>query len=340
MERLRSDILPASSILHRVLPHLCGMASRVRNKRRIMAFRAFFDESGLNPREDKALIMGGFIGTFEEWIKASDAWDACLRKSPSIEFFKHDDAMGCEGQFRGFSRDEADEKMRLLAEIIASFDLQGAVSIVPHRILEYRGPKPTRGMIGTRPYDHGFFTAIGAALSYVSGLPGDDKVDFIFDRRSELRLCIATYNQLKEVQPERFRRAGECSPGDDSDTAALQMADLLAGELFRQSRGQGVGEPWKIIAGKRKVILNKASPPPAMRHVFAAERMRKEVLDQCHDILKRVYGDNEKSVELVRDFQEMLARKDLLGMHFDQLVKLHEGDEGYREFVKKINGEE
>jgi hypothetical protein len=54
------------------------MPKRVRDKRWLMMFRAFFDESGTDPKKNKALVLGGFLGSVEEWERASDAWDACL----------------------------------------------------------------------------------------------------------------------------------------------------------------------------------------------------------------------------------------------------------------------
>jgi len=48
--------------ISRIIPHYCGMAGWVRRKRLVIVFRAFFDESGLNPCEDKVLVMGDFLG--------------------------------------------------------------------------------------------------------------------------------------------------------------------------------------------------------------------------------------------------------------------------------------
>jgi hypothetical protein len=55
----------------------------------------------------------------------------------------------------------------------------------------------------------------------------------VFDGCLELQSCIEQYPFLKEEPLLRssMRRAGECSPGDDKVVAALQMADLLSGEL-------------------------------------------------------------------------------------------------------------
>src|SRR5450631_2059678 len=109
---------PSERFSH-VIPHLCGMAERFRQRNLFMIFKAFFDESDVSPQDGDALIFGGFIGHVEEWERASAAWDLCLHESPRIEYFSHHEANIREGQFYRFSRPSVEAKTKRLAEVIA-----------------------------------------------------------------------------------------------------------------------------------------------------------------------------------------------------------------------------
>jgi hypothetical protein len=47
----------------------------------MVVFRAFFDESGKDAKDNKAFLMGGFLGRVEEWLDACDAWEKALQES-------------------------------------------------------------------------------------------------------------------------------------------------------------------------------------------------------------------------------------------------------------------
>jgi hypothetical protein len=198
--------------------------------------KAFFDESGADPHKYKNLIVAGFLASAGVWEEASDAWDRCLHESPSIEYFSHDEATGLEGEFYSFGRQTADAKIVSLAKVIADFDLQGMFVFAPHDLFRERDKALLKGVVGSRVYDWGFFGATKIALQFLSERDaGNDKVDFVFDRRSELKSCIPMYELSKEVHLELMARAGTCIPGDDKDIVALQMADLLAGLVSLQA---------------------------------------------------------------------------------------------------------
>ena len=197
--------------ISRVIRHYCGMPERLRKKRRLLVFRAFFDESGTNPKLDKALVMGGFLGRVEEWERASDAWDECLHEKPSIEYFKHSEAQSLNGEFAQLNRASADAKVLALTKTIGRFGLRGFCITVLYRLFRHRDAKASQGRVGTRVYDWGFLTATSGLLQYLDDEhPGDEKIDFVFDECSQLNACIEHYNWMK-TEPflaEIVRRAG------------------------------------------------------------------------------------------------------------------------------------
>jgi hypothetical protein len=148
--------------------------------------------------------MGGFLGSVEEWERASDAWDACLHATPSIEYFKDSERKSLDGQFVKFNRATADAKVLALATTISQFALLGFCATVSYTWFMHRDAKASRGYVGARVYDWGFLTATSGVLQHLdSKHPGSDLVDFIFDSRTELRACIEIYDRMKA---DRFSR--------------------------------------------------------------------------------------------------------------------------------------
>ncbi len=270
-----------------------------------MVMRAFFDESGLNPHEDTALVMGGYLGTVLELEKASDRWDACLGAHPTIDYFKSDEAKSLDGEFRRFNRVAADQKKNDLAKIVGESELQGFCVSVRHELLAHRDSASTKGTAGSRTYDWGFFTATSGVLQYMRDHYPPETVDFIFDDRRELGQCIAMFDELKELAGEEtpwadiFSRAGTCTPGDDKVTAALQMGDLLAGEFSDMGNGGNPPtETWRHLTARRGVAHVPCDMPWAIPVLVALQGKIKDVRDTVGRFLKRFHKDQERSADL------------------------------------------
>lgn len=179
-------------------------------------------------------------------------------------------------------------------------------------------------MIGSRVYDWGFLTAISGVLQYMSRLKVDYTVDFIFDERSELSVCIGIYNEMKNSGAmEIMAHAGTCSPGNDEEVAALQMADLLAGEFSHLSEnGPPSLVPFSIIANAKPVIHVPCTPPPLIPDTLAIQKLSADVKRSAHCLLKRIYGDEEKSLEVLKDTAELQKQKAFFDLQFQRLCGL------------------
>ena len=74
-----------------------------------MIVNGYVDES----ESDGVFVMAGFVAPAEEWAKFSDSWDAALRMAPRIRILKTNHAMRLNGEFRGWTEQARDEKLRL-----------------------------------------------------------------------------------------------------------------------------------------------------------------------------------------------------------------------------------
>ncbi len=351
LESVEVGAVGSSLPLSWVVPHLCGISARLRRKCLVMAMRAFFDESGLNPHQNKVLVMGGYLGTVEEWEKVSDAWDECLRASPRIEYFKSDEANGLRGEFLHFNRATAEQKKNDLAAVIGASGLQGFCASVRHDILVHRDPSATKRTAGSRTYDWGFFTATSGVLQHLRDHHPSEIVDFIFDERRELKQCISMFYELKDFAGDDtpwsdiFGRAGTCTPGDDKKIAALQMGDLLASEFSNMGNtGSSPTEAWKLLATHRGIAHVHGDIPWAIPILVALQGKMKQVKDTAGKFLKRLYKDQEKSAELADLGDDLIIDEALCEAAINALMEIHESEEWFKRFKeilsKRTSGED
>jgi hypothetical protein len=205
--------------------------------------RAYFDEGS----DDKVFLMGGWLADVEEWERFAKAWVAELKVTPSIEYFKNNEAMGLKDQFKGWTAGSRDEKLLSLARVIVRHEMVGFIggvgldriknlfsgSILPRKTL--------RSIVKyTEPYHFACSSVISVILGYqvLEAKNLTDEVDFIFDEGVRfLDDCIANYPRLKSVLPAEARAlAGAVASQNDRLTPALQAADMLIGQALSTLR--------------------------------------------------------------------------------------------------------
>ena len=317
--------------------YLCGMPKRLREKRLVMALHAFFDESGLNPNEDKVLILAGFLGRVEEWERAANAWDESLNEFPRIEYFSHRKAQSLEGPFEGWSRGDADAKVRSLARVITRFKLLGVCAGVPYEALSPRDQRISHSLMGLRYYDWAFLAATKGVLEYVNRHFSNEKVDFVFDYRKELRACISTYYQMRdEFDVDFMRCAGQCNPGNDRDTPVLQMADLLAWECSYTVKTEIMTDAFDMIYCSNRVLTIPCQPPALLNPTLELGKMGQDIQSKARGILQRFYGDKERSFELLSEAESLEREKEQFELYLKSLEDIHLQDEGYTLFIEKL----
>lgn len=306
-------------------------------------FRAFFDESGTDPKKNKALVVGGFLGQVEEWERASDAWDACLHAAPSIDYFKESERKSLDGQFLKFNRVTADAKALSLARTLSQFKVLGFCATVSYTWFMHRDAKASRGFLGSRVYDWGFLTATSGVLQYLDTRypENNDAVDFIFDERTELRACIDIYNRMK-VNPffsSSMRRAGECIPGDDKAIAALQMADLLAGMCCDHMDTKVRSDAFVTIRDNNKIVHVPCIPPRHMPNTLKLQKMAKAVHKEATEFLRRRSEnspDRFKSVEEVEKYiSDLKMHEAYFHLEYERQLSRLATDSEYQTFMKK-----
>jgi hypothetical protein len=245
------------------------MAKRFRKNRQVSLLRAFFDESSDSPQASPAFIFGGVVGTAGELELAANAWQECLDEEPSIPHFHH--------KLRSHR-----PKIPSLAKVLANSNLQAVIVTVPHTPFGNRNKAAASGRFGSKVYDWAFIAAIMGILNWVDeSFTADHAMDFIFDHRREFARCKGEFfDRFRDQGRGVWKRAGTCEHGDDEKIAALQMGDLLAGEVLACIRAGGSASPALLeIAHAKPVLLIRGSPPLIIKQSLALENVGKTLFD-------------------------------------------------------------
>ncbi len=283
-----------------VIPHLCGLPKAVRDKRVLLMFRGFFDESNRNPSE-RQFILAGWTARVEDWELFTADWRECLSQEPSINYFKTYEANNQTNDFYKFSEAAAIAKKLALARVISKHKVRGYIATADHTILSGK-PERLSKFMGTRIYDWAFIAIVTCVLGdHLERGEKLEKVDFVFDGCSELRACIESYEETRDnkfLSPMQAI-AGEAIPGDDKELAGLQAADLLAGEHSAYLQTGIKGDCYMEFADL-PIMEFPATPPlqivELLQHAQGVYR-RKELVSDMLNLLK------QKGVKL-DDFKE------------------------------------
>ena len=224
------------------LSFLSGIPEIRRRKRILVAVQGYVDDSG-GKGQGKVFVFSALVSSAEEWAPFTKEWDSCLKESPSIRYFKMDEAAGCNGEFRGFSNLERDNKLKKLCcalntqkitEISCTLVLEDFFNIWAHRL----------GRPATEPYFFPFML-INEALGYHmlgQGLREPCEVFFdeqvIFGPRAR-----AWYPVIRAAQEPLLQSVMPIDPlfRSDKDIRPLQAADLTAW-IQRNLHEDGWGE--------------------------------------------------------------------------------------------------
>lgn len=143
-------------------------------------FKVYVDESEVF--QPPIFAMGGYISTAERWAKFSDEWDAALRMSPRIEYFRMNDCINLKGEFLHWSEAMRDEKLMLLQRIIWDHTLSAFYIVFnPNDLKEVYGDWKASGYYDKYPYA---FDSIVHFLAHNANASGvNEQIDFIFDEQ-------------------------------------------------------------------------------------------------------------------------------------------------------------
>jgi hypothetical protein len=231
--------------------------------------RAFFDESG----QGDIFLMAGWVTDDQTWERFSKDWTAALQHDPPIRYFKHHEAKGDppSGEFVGWSKKQIEDKITTLVDVICRHEMYGVTSglkVSTHKAAFAKAVMPRKQLRsvlkGTHHYQSCVFSAHAMVIQMqTEGGHMDKIVDCVFDEMSGLLgECISIYKKLKPLYPKEKRAiAGSMTQANDKKVAALQAADLLAGQLTTNLRLGHPEKHYQRLAKAHKIYHSPAYFP-------------------------------------------------------------------------------
>jgi hypothetical protein len=117
----------------------------------VIMLRAYFDDSGTHPTSD-AVLLGGLIGTCEQWNQFESEWAAKLAAplpgKPALPRFHLAACTACDEEFLGYSRAESDAVIHDFRQIILDAGLIGMASAIDRRAWDELIVGPARERFG------------------------------------------------------------------------------------------------------------------------------------------------------------------------------------------------
>ena len=71
---------------------VCGLPSKSRDKRFLMMWQAYIDDSG-HRQHASVMVLAGFVAAVPQWKVFSDEWQQMLDMKPGIKYFKMNEAL-------------------------------------------------------------------------------------------------------------------------------------------------------------------------------------------------------------------------------------------------------
>jgi hypothetical protein len=196
--------------------------------------RAYIDDSNMG--QGPVAVLAGWLAPAKVWAQFSDDWDAVLRMSPRIEYFKWKEWRALNNEFGGITEERALEKLKLLVGVLAQHQPVGVASVISND-LHRKIFKDNVDPILRHPYYLAFHSTVVLLTDHAADrLPGE-RIDFHFDiQPGQMEAATASWERLKRVAPLNLQHIiGAVGFNDDIRVNPLQAADLNAGFTREQA---------------------------------------------------------------------------------------------------------
>ena len=231
------------------------------------------------------MIIAGYIAPAENWERFSGDWQAALDVSPKIRFFKLKEAIRSKpnGQFDGFSREQADQRIAMFRQIVERYCV--AQCYVAFRIDFFKkhyvnnlGPK-WKDWRFKNPY---FFAAKNILMLVGRNLQAlglKDEISFVFDdqvKEEEEVISGFRFAQQKwkewRINKSVTEQTASITFESDEKVLPLQAADMFATMLRLESEHYLAGKKMYPIPGHTKRLPSLGLDWDA--HTFTAQARR------------------------------------------------------------------
>ena len=229
-----------------LMDSLSGLPSEVRHRWKMLMLQVCIDDSG-SDLQGPVYVLAGYLAEAEEWAKFSDEWQRALQKPPAISYFKLSEAnrLNEGGQFAGWTRRDADDKIVALSKVIAphvKYHIATVIAqadydeiVMPFRKVLFTSPHAEDHRMANvfkTPYYLAFYDVITDCIKSLLGKEPLEDIEFYFDDQGLMGRRVAGFwDNLKAETPPQYSRYLTNPPQfkDEKKFLPLQAADMIAG---------------------------------------------------------------------------------------------------------------
>jgi len=296
----------------RIRAMVSGLPFAKRKGRLLMAYQAFFDDSGTSV---PVFVLSGFADPVSRWEKFSDDWQGLLDEPPKLRYFKMREAAQLCGEFSGMKVGDRNERIQKFFRLIRDTVHLSVSCVIPMGPFKqiWKG-----NMEGGKWWSDPYYLAVWDVMTLLTeahvrmrmlelfakkeGNPPSiyGVLDFIFDNNDRLAAVVPPhYQRVKEGMDPLSKGWVGASPRfeDDKDFLPLQACDAQSWYLRRLFAERFNNEPFKDDLPKScfQPLDEIASSwmsfwsPEKMRKTIAKEPKEKMKIRQfkdIHDILE------------------------------------------------------
>jgi len=220
------------------------------NHEAILVLKAFFDESG-HSASSSFVCMGGCIASLEAWSAFEKEWEQKLNEY-GITCFHMTDFESNWGEFKGWENEPAKHKACLADLVNIMNDHIDLYIGTSENVEDHKLSPPPK----VDPYFNCLMTCIDHIASYVSDLPGDQRLETVFADHPEFgRRVRQLYPEVRAVSGMYGKLATD-TYGFPRDILPLQAADIVAYEINKEWQRQADGcmrpKRWPFIQLTKK----------------------------------------------------------------------------------------
>jgi hypothetical protein len=198
---------------------------------------AYFDDSGTH-RGATHTVLGGLIGTEEQWEFFNEAWRQLLKQpfpdKPALKNFHLSHCKAGEGEFSSYNQAERDRIQYLFRHIILDAGLISMASAIDNAAWDELIIGEIRDGLG-EPNEYAFVKCIDFAIDFGRSCFPIQSVKIFIDSgwKSD---AVRTFAGFYLAQPQKYPTLLAIDFVPVIDTLGLQGADMIATETYWYSQ--------------------------------------------------------------------------------------------------------
>lgn len=205
-------------------------------EKQIAVIGAFFDDSGTHAGAP-LIVIGGVIGTGEQWDDFASRWEALLRSplpgKPPLRQFHLAPCRAGEGEFQGYNRAERDRITFLFRRLIVDQGFVTVASAVDRAAWDEIMIGDLSAEAGD-PIGYCFVKCVDLVVGAARARRPGEEIMFFFDEAT--KPSFATWSDHYLSQKKRYPEIASFTFAPVGRVAALQAADMIASETYQFGR--------------------------------------------------------------------------------------------------------